>query len=201
MKITNVLLFLLVIVFFSSCTSDKYIFSKENFYELKQLKITDAITLEQKRSVDVSPNQVIGLGEGIYPNKRRFILTGPRVFKASDKEFEIETDYFYTAEDSSVKVILYQWDKTPPQKDALLSIIKPESNLTAKYQIFQKKFNQLSKKLTKILGEPTEVNLEQNKMDTFRDDIKWSKNGLNAYMFMFGNNNGYRQIRLAIYAE
>ncbi len=50
---------------------------------------------------------------------------------------------------------------------------------------------------------PTRKNIEQGKSgdSTFKDDFKWeNQHGLNAYLLMFGNNNnGYRQIRLAVY--
>jgi hypothetical protein len=112
------------------------------------------------------------------------------------------TDYYYVSRDSSVKVILYQWDKLKPKETKVNEDNKAKSLM---FSNFQAKFNQLSDSLTKQLGAPFHKTIGQNITtdETFRDDIKWKGlNGLNAYLFMFGNNSkGYRQIRLAIYKD
>ena len=177
---------------FTSCVTDNHIFQKQRFADFGQLKLSTVIKLERKISAkDITPEYLIGIGEGIYPNKNNFVLATPKTYKIKERtNFELETEYFYSTNDSSVKVILYQWDNLTKGKSDFFE----QENLTKKYKVFQKKFDNLKVKLTKELGDPIEKNIEQNKTSdgTFRDDIKWkSQSGL----------NGYRQIILAIYKE
>lgn len=187
-----------------SCVSHRHIFSKETFSNFYRLKVNEATTAEIKNgSRDISPTYLVSIGESIYPNSNNYKLEKPRTFKRIEKRnFEIEVGYFYTARDSSVKVILYEWDELSGKKR---SPFENERNLSKKFRLFQNKFDELSERLTKELGLPYEKSIEQNKSEdkTFRDGIKWEgQNGLNGYLFMFGNNkNGYRQIRLAIYGN
>jgi hypothetical protein len=195
----------IVTLFLSSCVTNKDIFINELFSGFNDLKIDKAIAFEKKnKSKDFSPTYLIGIGEGIYPNENNYKLETPRIFKRSDKPgFQIEIDYFYVLSDSSVKVILYQWDVLPSKEKK--SFEDDKSDLQ-NFSRFQTKFNQLSDSLTRVLGSPVQKNIDQSKVssgETFRDDVKWhNENGLNAYLFMFGNNeSGYRQIRLAIYGD
>jgi hypothetical protein len=187
----------------ASCVTNKYIFQDQNFKEFEQLKIKAVIKSEhERRSLDITPDYFIGIGEGIYPNKNNFVLGTPRTYVIKERpNFKLEKDYYYSIIDSSVKVILYQWDYLKKEKSDFLEA----ENYKKKFKVFQTKFEDLKGELIKELGQPTETNIEHNKIkdETFRDDFKWnSKNGLNAYLFMFGNNsNGYRQIRLAIYKD
>jgi hypothetical protein len=201
MQSTKILV-LFTIFALTSCVTDKRIFQKQRFVDLGQLKLTTAIKLEKKEnSKDITPDYLIGIGEDIYPNKNNFVLATPKTYQIKERpNFVIKTDYFYSINDSSVKVILYQWDNLTEGKSDLFE----EENFTKKYKVFQKKFDSLKEKLTKELGQPVEINIEQNKSsdETFRDDVKWkNSSGLNAYLFMFSNNSGYRQIRLVVYKD
>lgn len=201
MRITKIIATLILLTL-ASCGVDKHIFQKEKFDELQLLKISTVTKLENRaHSKDITPNHLIGIGTGIYPNPKNYILATPKTFKTKElPNFQLKTEYFYSENDSLVKVILYQWDYLEKKE---IDFSETE-NPTNKFKIFQIKFNRLKDKLTKALGQPIEINIEQNKTSdsAFRDGIKWKNNsGLKAYLFMFGNNNGYRQIRLAIYKD
>ncbi|WP_146113699.1 hypothetical protein [Sphingobacterium gobiense] len=173
------------------------------FNRLSELDIKTVIEEEKERnSKDITPVHLIGIDEGIYPNKNRYILATPRTYENKDKSsFKLETQYFYGVNDSLVKVILYQWDLAYKNDVDFFE----DETYTRMFNEFQSKFDDLAIKLTKEFGQPVLKNLEQNTIigDTFRDDLKFQRiDGLHAYLFMFGNNsNGYRQIRLAIYKE
>lgn len=201
-KQMKISLALLTIFALTSCATDKRIFQKQRFADFGQLKLMTALKLEKKfSSKDISPHHLIEISEGIYPNKNNCVLATPKTFKIKERpHFKLETDYFYSINDSSVKVILYQWDNLTKENSSLFE----EENLAKKFKVFQKKFDRLKEKLTKELGQPVEINIKQNKTSvaSFKDDVKWGHNGeLNAYLFMFGNDSGYRQIRLAIYKD
>jgi len=197
------LIFLLALFVLTSCLNNKLIFQDNNITEFGNLDIKTAIKYEKKRhSRDITPDHLIGIGEGIYPNKNKYVLATPKTYEIKDgRNFKLETEYFYSINDSLVKVILYQWDYLQKNNSSFFE----NENFSKMFKVFQEKFDDLTAQLTKQFGEPVTKNIEQdkNKDDTFRDDIEWKNlNGLNAYLFMFGNNsNGYRQIRLAIYKD
>lgn len=175
----------------SSCSINQPNFNEDGFQKFTLLKIDKASKNELSNGAkDISPDRLISLGESIYPNSNKYILATPKTFERRVKNFQLTTDYYYSTADSTVRVMLYQWDKIGSKDQK---------------KDFQKQFNQLKKSLTDRLGEPTEVDIEQKKFneETFRDGIKWMRpNSTKAYLFMFGNDRTkYRQIRLAIYKD
>ena len=197
--------FIIVTFASASCVQIKSIFIKDIFVDFKGLKINTAVDFETKnKSKDFTPTHLISIGEGIYPNKNNYKLETPRIFIRPDKpNFQLETEYYYVLNDSSVKVILYQWDILEKKEKELSVQDKNAETKRTLFTLFQLKFDQLTDSLTKVLGLPKEKNIEQNRIapdQPFRDDIKWEGlTGCNAYLFMFGNNeSGFRQIRLAV---
>lgn len=202
MKYTKFIV-LLTLFALSSCDTNKLIFESNEFNEFDKLDIKKAIKLEsQKHSKDITPDHLIEIGEDIYPNRNQYILATPKTYEIQEKpNFKFNTEYFYSVNDSLVKVILYQWDYVQIRNINSFQ----EANPTKKVKTFQTKFDMLTSKLTKEFGEAISKNIEQGKIkdETFRDDIKFKRaDGMNAYLFMFGNDNkSYRQIRLAIYKD
>ena len=193
-----------IIMLFASCATKKPLFISDIFSAFSRLKINAVQKFESRnKSENITPKHLICIGESIYPNVNQYRLETPLMFRRREnKHFQLETDYYYVSADSSVKVVMYQWDDGQAQKNNHLK----SENVKEKFSRFQLKFNWLSDHLTKHFGKPLEKNIEHPKVlagETFRDEIKWeSTNGLHAYLFMLGNDqSGYRQLRLAIYGN
>lgn len=207
MKNRKYLIALIYALIMVSCSSIKSFFSEEVFKDFDNYHLRDAIAFEKRaHSEDITRKYLTGISEGIYPNINKYVLATPQTFKHKQRGFEIETAYYYSLQDSSVRLVLYEWNEPVDRKDRGFSIrpIKSKAQLTKAYEKFQIKFDELRLELTKAMGEPYEIKIEHtNKEDTFRDDVKWkTKNGLNAYMFMFGNESqSFRQIRIAVYSK
>ena len=183
------------------CGTSKRVFQNERIFNYENLNLNYALELEKKlKSKDISPSYRIGLGNGIYPNENNYKLETSRNFKRIIKpNFSLEVDYHFT-KDSIIRVIMYEWNDLKRKKNK-----SEKQNLKTK-KAFKKKFTKLTEMLTKKYGEPTfsEIESENPKDDgTYRDGIKWlNKNGMNAYLFAFGNPKGsYNQIRLSIYPK
>lgn len=207
-------------ILLASCTLSKNRIDASKIDNL--VNITNAIVYEKAiGSTDKSPDHNIELANTIYPNKKGFQLATPKMFEQAEGSFIREVSYYYVRKDSSIKVIFYQWDNQDPDYENL----KYTRN---KSKRFKNKWNQLVEQLIEQLGEPYYMNVESAKFEdkiivdesteesiwsiddssdkmntTWRDDVKWKNSkGINAYMFMFGDNRtGYRQIRLAIYRD
>ena len=153
-------------------------------------------------SLDVTRDYTISIGEGIYPNKNKYKLERPLEFSRTEcPYFRTRISYYYTKKDNNlVKVILFEWNVFKESDD----IFAESMDIVQKDNVFREKFSKIETVMTNVLGNPTHKNIESEKAETnYRDDVKWtSTTGLNAYLFMFGNNGtNYRQIRLAIYKE
>ena len=181
------------------CGTSKKVFQNERIFNYENLNLNYALELEKKlKSEDITRTHKVGLGENIYPNKDNYELEISRDFKRIIKpNFSLEVGYYFT-KDSSIRVTTYEWNDLKKK-----SFKTEKQNLKTK-KAFKKKFTELTEMLTEKFGEPTfsEIQSENQKDDgTYRDGIKWlNKNGMNAYLFAFGNPKGsYNQIRLSIY--
>ncbi|MFD2968898.1 hypothetical protein [Sphingobacterium bambusae] len=202
MKFTKYIVILTLFTLIS-CVTNRLIFHEKQASEFDKLDIQTVVKLErQKHSKDITPERLIGIGEGIYPNINKYVLATPKTYVINETpNFRLETQYFYVATNSMVKVILYQWDYLEKEKSDFIA----EKKYTKKFKVFQAKFDELVTQLTSEFGEPVSTNIKQSKVkdETFRDDLRFKRaDEMNAYLFMFGNDNsGFRQIRLAVYKD
>jgi hypothetical protein len=179
----------------------------ENKFDFLKIPNTlnEAIFYEKElRSKDVSYDHFVGIGEGLYPNKRHYNLTTVKTFSRKDSSLDYSVDY-YSSDDDSIRVVLYEWKN---------SIISPqEENLFASDTVFMDtprgkvvaldaKFSELQKALTAALAKPTFKRIHSKvSSETKRDDLKWEYPGKpNVYLLMF-KHKGYREIRMTVYLD
>ncbi len=194
---------LVFILLLSSCLTHKKIYTTNMFLNTFDLKIAQVRAFELSKNSKEKIGQTFTIGDGLYPNDKRFSLEHPMVFNNEEKpNFKTESNYFYTKE-GSVKAILYQWDSLKPHglifgENYKISIVEVDTNET--YKVFQEKFEDLKTDLVAELGEPEIDNSGDG--DSFRKGLKWKTNKLNAYLMLFGNSSqSYRQVRLVIYKD
>ncbi len=184
---------LVIIIIVSSCSLTKTSLLYPSF---DQLTLDDVEEIE-RTSEDITPDHLISIGTGIYPNKNNYKLQTPKTYKLKEnKGLTLETEYFLDSK-NTVRVVLYQWDYSKNKS----FLTNKERN--KKFKIFKAKFDQLVASLTSKLGEPTDIELgSENNPENYRGGIQWLYGSKNAYLFVFGNDLGeYRQIRLAIYGD
>jgi hypothetical protein len=156
-------------------------------------KIDELLQYEKSiNSKDVSLGHFWSLGEGIYPNKKKYKFGNPFTFKKLEcPYFEANTDYFYTKAKGDVKVICFDWSIFEEHDGRADLEIRKNG-----HRKFTEKYDFLVGAVSELLGKPLAI--EQEK-DSGRIDTKWhSVNGINAYLFRFTN---YDEIRLFIYKE
>ncbi|MBD1434944.1 hypothetical protein H8B06_19135 [Sphingobacterium sp. DN00404] len=92
MKIHKLIMSLTLLTM-ASCATNKFTFQKKMFNRLSELDIKTVIEVEKERnSKDITPVHLIEIGEGIYPNKNRYILVTPRSYESKDKpNFKLAT--------------------------------------------------------------------------------------------------------------
>lgn len=171
-----------------------------SFIRSKGLHLDSVLAFEHAmNSKDVSRDYFTEIGEDIYPNKNQYKLSKPVAYRHIEcPYFETDVEYYFTKSKKNVKVIFLEWNEFKSS-----GVFDKELSSDLKKNCFRDKFNSIAKQITESFGNPvfTEIESEKNE-NKFRDDIKWeSKGGVNAYLFMFGNGDDFRQIRLAIYKE
>ena len=172
------------------------------FFSSSGLCIEKVIDFEKGiNSVDATRNYFVLIGEGIYPNKKKFNLDKTIDYKRIEcPYFATNINYYYSKKENLVRVILFEWNVFKETDD----IFTNDMDIEQKDKVFKEKFSKIETVLTSLLGTPTYKEIESEKGGAnCRDGIKWINEGtLNAYLFMFGGNEtNYRQIRLAIYKE
>lgn len=206
----------------TSCVTHKPVLEFD-YLSSNNLALIDAVDYEKRIGSDEkTPDHHISIGTGIYPNEKNYDLATPSTFLRDEGYFETQVEYYYSKSDSSVRVILYEWNK----KD--LNNFETKKERERKFRKFKNQWDNVSKELNESLGLPTFRQIESdkygnkiiednesiddmlrsivedptNQSTAWRDDIKWNSKNIHAYLFMFGNNKtGYRQIRLAVYSE
>ncbi len=201
MKNTNIISIIIILTLIG-CSSTKKVFKNERIFTFQNLNLKYAIELEERlNSEDISPDYRIGLGKGIYPNANNYKFEISRNYKRTiEPNFSLEVDYHFT-KDSLIRIIMYEWNELKTKRG--ISFKSEKENIKTK-KVFDKKFNDLRKKLNKEFGEPSFIEIGSEKpgqTGIYRNGIKWlNKGGMNCYLFAFGNKEGtYNQIRLAIY--
>ena len=173
---------------------DEYIFDEDRFENIENLRLEKAVKTESEvGSKERTYNNTFGIGTSYYPNKNNYILSYPKVYEKKQQYFEVETDYFYTPNDSLMKVIFYEWS---PKTDTLRTLKISE------VKAFEDKLNNLKSLISKKLGKPSVVEIEKRKDTSYNytDRYKWIKNNLSADL-NYDVSGEFKRIRLVIYKK
>ena len=151
------------------------------------LSFGDSINAE-----DVSLGHFYSLGDGIYPFFKNYKFGNPLQYRRVEcPYFDGHSSYFYTKDENNLKVAGYEWSEFKLSDWPVERVDRTELR-----NAFEQKYESIKGIVTGILGEPIPLNREPN---SGRIDTKWkSSNGINTYMFMFGN---YNEIRLYVYLD
>ncbi|OXA81083.1 hypothetical protein SAMN05444397_109207 [Flavobacterium aquidurense] len=196
MKILRKTIILLIILNFVSCkkNEDAFLFDENRFENIESLKLSDAI--ETERGIDSKErtyNNTFGIGTSYYPNTNNYILSYPKVYEKKQESLNLETDYFYTRNDSLMKVIFYEWSA---KTDTLKTLN------TTEVKAFEKKMCNLKDLISKNLGKPKVVEIEKRKDTSYNytDRYKWLKNDLSADLY-YDVSGEFKRIRLVVYKK
>lgn len=160
---------------------------KKDFKLEKMLSIEDSI-----QSEDVSLGHFYSLGEGIYPFFKNYKFGNPlRYRRVECPYFDGYSTYFYTKKEKNLKVAGYQWGEFKLSDWPVERVDRTELR-----NAFESKYESIKNIVTEILGQPIPTTDEPN---SGRIDTKWkSADGINAYLFMFGN---YNEISLYVFRD
>lgn len=129
----------------------------QNLFTFDEININDIEQIESKfNSVKSEPNGYMIITESFFPYAGKFNLEQPVVYLRRDSSFvsDLQVEYYYSKEDSIVRLITYTWDyltetkKLDPEKFAKLT---PNDKLN----LYKAKFDSITDFLKSTLGTQT----------------------------------------------
>jgi hypothetical protein len=175
----------IVILAFSGCTAKKDAVKVDVcLIDTNLSNLKDYQTFEDSiNSEDKSYDHFVSIDKDIYPyfNSRKLKHESKRFIRKDKSKFISEANYYYDKNDN-VKLIFYEWNYNGSNED------------------FKKEFDSIANFLNSKIGRFDYKKFEEDDLDeTNRDDIKWTKGNVKAYLLRFKNK--FNQIRLAIYKK
>lgn len=177
-------------------------FSQERIWT-KQTKISEVISFEK----EINPSgkfltENVSLSKEYYPLADKYKVTNPVIAQRKPLAYlPIYAEYFYTAEDSILRLVSYDWEKDRYgnffEKE---NIWKEESK---KFDIYNKEYNRIKTDLLVQLGKPVSADTGAKELDSdgskyLNRDTIWETDSLYADLNMIFASTTYR-IRLTLY--
>lgn len=169
----------------------------------KQSKVSEAIAFEK----EINPNpkflsQNVSLSRSYYPLAEKYVVTNPVIVqREATGHLPVYAEYFYTPQDSILRLISYDWEKDrygnffDKQK-----IWKEESS---QFDTYNKEYERIKAALLLQLGNPnvtdSKAKKERSENGTyFTRETLWDTEEMHAELNMTFASMTYR-IRLTIY--
>ena len=169
----------------------------------KQTKISEAIAFEN----GINPNakffsKNISLSKDYYPLADKYKVTNPVIVQREPVEYlPIHAEYFYTPEDSILRLASYEWEKG--YSDNFFDKQKMWKDESKKFDIYNSEYERIRKTLLSQLGTPTSTDAKAKIVSSdrgkyFTQNTLWKTEDVYAELKMIFESMTYR-IRLTIY--
>jgi len=169
-----------------------------NFLSEVGFKLNRAINYEKGvESKEITYNYTTGIGSSYYPNTNNFKLENPIIFNRIECPYlSMETQYFYTAKDNSIKVVAIKWNEFNRNE----ALADEEFYIKRRIKVFKEKFSKIENAIIKRTGKPTNRKLDQTEnINGTMDEIIWNNTkGLNVNLELVYDDSDCR-MRLTIY--
>ncbi|BAP30915.1 uncharacterized protein CHSO_1878 [Chryseobacterium sp. StRB126] len=144
-------------------------------FEYKQPNISDIQYIEKTHGgIKYIGNINIGLSEEYFPEIDKYEFAQPIIYHRDTANLDTEISYFFTKNDSIIRLIEYSWDQDK------------------KKELFIDSLYQLNKK--NISEELAMKGLEKSKTVDYwwQKIIRWDNASMHIYSFIFGMEEGQR---------
>ncbi len=142
----NCIIYTLLSLLLFSCErkESNYIFIKKPISSIQDIKIQDAIILENNQNAKERKNVVVeNLGLIISDSEN----LNRKVYDRDDSNLSLQTDYYYDKKDNTLKILFYTWRT----KNLLTADDNELKSHKANYKIIKEQYNVLKKLLSKQL--------------------------------------------------
>jgi hypothetical protein len=99
------------------------IFGVSQQFNFKRITTSSIHNLQKGQNAKkVIYDHPIGVSDDYFPNRRQFRLAQPICYATEDRTFHFETSYYFSKQDSVVRLIEYQWEGSESTSDAKFNL-------------------------------------------------------------------------------
>ncbi|SFN13200.1 hypothetical protein SAMN05421594_1231 [Chryseobacterium oleae] len=143
--------------------------------EFKQIKFSDIRKVEKKNNgIEHTKPFNIGLSKNYFPDIEKYEFAQPIIFRRDTANLNTQISYFFTKNDSIVRLIEYSWNQDKKKVPFIDNLYN-----------FNKEF--ISKNLSRQ-GEETNEKIDY----WWQKIVRWDNDSTHIYSFIFGVNEGQR---------
>lgn len=172
------IIYVFILVFFLGCATHKEINSDISNFQLRKIEVNDIEKIEN-RNYGIQELSNVPTSQGYFPELNILKFSQPKFYNRKKGSLLTEVSYYYTEEDSVVRVISYAWDE-----------LRDSDSIHKIYNQNQKLFNQYFQK------KGVEKNVHE--ATYWEDEIVWEDNHIFVFQFILGNKKGAYRTRTII---
>ncbi|MGF1636515.1 MAG: hypothetical protein ACFCUU_05535 [Cyclobacteriaceae bacterium] len=141
---------ILIVLLIGQLTGDK-----PDFFLFDQKKVKEITTIEKSFKSRKRETRKVTVSDDFFPGAIKYELEFPITFDRKDNQFNpfSVVQYYYTANDSLVRLIVYDWDKTQIINN-FADLQKELKNESKRLNEYNAKYDELLKNITDKLGRP-----------------------------------------------
>ena len=197
-------LILLIVLLIGQLTDDK-----PDFFLFDQKKVKDITTIERLFKSRKRETRKATVSDDFFPGATKYDLEFPITFDRRDDQFSpfSVVQYYYTGNDSLVRLIVYDWDKTQIISN-FFDLQKELKNEAKRLKEYNAKYDELLKSITDKIGKPNSGDgkvqeIKDGKSSYIERKGKWTSDNCTVELNMiFTTDNrtmGTFRIRTKIY--
>jgi hypothetical protein len=178
------------------------VFGQEKIWT-KQTKISEVILFEKEINANAKfLNQNVSLSKDYYPLADKYQVANPIIVQREPLEYlPIYAEYYYTPEDSILRLVSYDWEKN--RYGNFFDKQKMWEEESKKFETYNKEYERIKKILISQLGTPastdTKAKTESSERGKyFTRETLWENENVHAELDMVFESMTYR-VRLTLY--
>ena len=178
------------------------LFGQERIWT-KQSKISEVIAFEKEINPEAKfLSKNVQIFKDYYPLADKYVVTDPVIVQRKPLEYlPIYAEYFYTPEDSILRLASYDWEKDRYANFFDKQKLWEEEG--RKFPTYNKEYERIKSALISELGIPTTTDTKAKEVESergkyFTRETLWETESVHAKLNMIFESKTYR-IRLTIY--
>jgi len=177
-------------------------FSQETIWT-KQRKISEVINFERKLDPEAKfLSQNVWLSKKYYPLADRYKTVNPVIVQRKTVgALPVYAEYFYTPNDSLLRVVSYDWEKG--RYGNLNDILESRKQQGGKLEIYLSEYERIRRQLVKTFGKPDQADEKPKTVSDegqkyLNQNTLWETDELHADLNLIFSS-GTQRIRLTLY--
>jgi len=177
-------------------------FSQESVWT-KQSKISEVINFERKLDPDAKfLSQKVRLSKEYYPLADRYKTVNPIIVQRKTvAALPVYAEYFYTPNDSLLRVVSYDWEKG--RYGNLNDMLESRKEQGGKLEIYLSEYKRIRRQLIKTFGKPDQADEKPKTVDDegqkyLNQNTLWETDEVHADLNLIFSA-GTQRIRLTLY--